>query len=70
VIVETDGFRTHGHRAAFESDHERAAHLTAQGWVVLRFTWRVLCDEPVLVAAQLAQVLSRRSPRPRAPAAA
>jgi very-short-patch-repair endonuclease len=70
VIVETDGYRTHGHRTAFESDHDRAAHLTAQGWVVLRFTWRRLRDEPLLVAVQLAQVLSRRSPRPRAPAAA
>jgi hypothetical protein len=70
VIVGTDGYRTHGHRAAFESDHDRAAHLTAEGWVVLRFTWRRLRDEPLLVAAQLAQVLSRRSPRPRGPAAA
>jgi very-short-patch-repair endonuclease len=70
VIVETDGYRTHGHRAASESDHDRAAHLTAEGWVVLRFTWRRLRDEPLLVAVQLAQVLSRRSPRPRGPAAA
>ena len=34
--------------------------LSAQGYVVLRFTWRRLREEPLLVAARLAQVLARR----------
>jgi very-short-patch-repair endonuclease len=61
VIVETDGFRTHGHRAAFENDRARDADLHARGYVVLRFTWRQIVDEPLLVAARLAGALSLRS---------
>jgi Protein of unknown function (DUF559) len=40
VIVETDGFATHGTRAAFERDRARDAALQAAGFRVLRFTWR------------------------------
>ena len=38
VIVETDGFETHGTRAAFEDDRAKDAALTAAGYSVLRFT--------------------------------
>jgi hypothetical protein len=65
VIVETDGFHTHGRRAAFEDDRSRDADLQSRGYVVLRFTWRQLKTESLLVAARLARALSRRSlPRP------
>jgi very-short-patch-repair endonuclease len=71
TVVETDGWRVHGRRSTFESDHARDADLAAQGYTVLRFTWRQLRDEPLLVAARLGQVLAlRRSQPPRAPAAA
>ena len=40
VIVETDGWSAHGHRAAFEDDRARDAMLQAAGYVVVRFTWR------------------------------
>jgi very-short-patch-repair endonuclease len=70
VIVETDGWRTHRHRAAFEHDRGRDAELAALGYIVVRFTWRQVRDQPMRVAAQLAQVLSRRSPPPRAAVAA
>lgn len=63
VVVETDGFAAHGHRAAFERDRARDAELAALGYVVLRFTWRQLTEQPVLVSARLAQVLLRRAPR-------
>ncbi len=62
VAVETDGWAAHGHRRAFERDRDRDAHLAALGFVVLRVTWRQLRDEPILVAARLAQVLARRRP--------
>jgi len=70
VVVETDGWGTHGYRAAFESDRARDAELAARGYAVVRFTYRQVRDEPIRVAAQLAPVLRRRSPRPREPAAA
>ncbi len=60
VVVETDGWAAHGHRRAFERDRARDAELAALGYVVVRFTWRQLRDEPVRVASRLAQVLARR----------
>jgi hypothetical protein len=38
VIVETDGFETHGTRSAFRNDRAKDAALTASGYRVLRFT--------------------------------
>jgi hypothetical protein len=60
VIVEVDGFRTHGTRRAFESDRARDAQLAANGWIVLRFTWRQLKYEPAVVLVRLAQTLAIR----------
>jgi very-short-patch-repair endonuclease len=51
VIVETDSFRHHGHRAAFEADRARDADLQAQGYRVLRFTYRQVKDDPDSVLA-------------------
>jgi Protein of unknown function (DUF559)/Transcriptional regulator, AbiEi antitoxin len=38
LIVETDGWSTHGHRRAFESDRARDATLQAHDYRVARFT--------------------------------
>jgi very-short-patch-repair endonuclease len=57
VIVETDGWRAHGTRSAFERDRRRDLVLAAAGWLVVRITWRHLLDEPDWVARQLARVL-------------
>jgi very-short-patch-repair endonuclease len=59
VVVETDGWATHGRRAAFETDRAKDAALQAAGWRVLRVTYRRLTREPVVVAAQLAAVLAQ-----------
>jgi very-short-patch-repair endonuclease len=64
VVVETDGWTYHGHRTAFEDDRARDAHLAANGWVVVRVTWRRLREKPMLVMTQLAQTLARRAPSP------
>jgi very-short-patch-repair endonuclease len=61
VVVETDGWEFHGHRSAFEDDRARDAYLAANGWIVVRVTWRRLCDAPMLVMVQLAQTLARRA---------
>jgi very-short-patch-repair endonuclease len=58
VVVETDGWATHGRRVAFEDDRARDAALLAAGWRVLRVTYRRLEREPMLIAAQLAAVLA------------
>ncbi len=67
VIVETDGHRHHGTRAAFERDRERDAALTAAGWRVVRVTHRRLATRPREVAALLERLLSVRSPSPATP---
>jgi very-short-patch-repair endonuclease len=64
LVVETDGWATHGHRAAFERDRAKAADLVARGYVVLRFTWRQIVSDPDLVAARIAAALARRRPQP------
>jgi very-short-patch-repair endonuclease len=40
LVVETDSWQAHGHRAAFENDRARDAALQQMGLRVLRFTWR------------------------------
>ena len=59
LAVETDGWAGHGHRVAFERDRSRDADLQAQGFAVLRFTWRQVMHETLLVTVRVAQLLSR-----------
>jgi very-short-patch-repair endonuclease len=58
LVVEVDGYRVHGHRAAFERDRRKGLALVAAGYRVIRITWIQLVHEPVLVAAQLARALA------------
>jgi very-short-patch-repair endonuclease len=44
LIVETDGWESHGTRAAFEADRGRDAVLQGDGLRVVRFTWRTPDD--------------------------
>jgi len=53
VIVETDSWRHHADRAAFESDRARDAHLQSLGFRILRFTHRQLMQERSAVVAAL-----------------
>jgi very-short-patch-repair endonuclease len=61
LVVETDGWSTHGHRRAFEDDRARDATLQAHGYTVVRFTWRQVMHETVLVTVRIAQLLSRHA---------
>ena len=61
VIVETDGWESHGNRIAFEDDRARDAFLAARGWIVVRITWRRLKRQPTLVMVELAQTLALRA---------
>jgi Protein of unknown function (DUF559) len=55
VIVELDGFETHGTRAAFRADRAKDAALTAAGYRVLRFTRD---DDPELAVKRLRALLA------------
>ena len=52
LIVELDSWEYHHTRHAFENDRRKDRHLTANGWTVLRITWRDL-DEPEALAREL-----------------
>lgn len=58
LVVELDGFSTHAHRAAFESDRARDTKMQAAGYRVLRYTHRRLEAEPCVVAVELRHLLT------------
>ena len=57
-MVETDGWRVHGLRRAFEDDRALDARRQAAGWTTLRFTYRQVVHETLLVTVRIAQVLA------------
>jgi Protein of unknown function (DUF559) len=59
LIVELDGRAVHATRRAFEADRERDRLMLAEGWRVMRVTWRQLCDQESAVAADLRRALAR-----------
>jgi hypothetical protein len=59
LVVETDGWRDHGTRVAFERDRAKDAALVAAGYAVLRFTKRQIADDPETVAERVRAGCSR-----------
>jgi uncharacterized protein DUF559 len=57
LVVELDGRAAHATTAAFEGDRERDRVLQAEGWRVIRITWRQLHDHPGSIAADLRRLL-------------
>jgi very-short-patch-repair endonuclease len=62
TIVELDGRATHGTRRAFERDREKDRLLQADGWRVVRVTWRQLRDDGPAVVADLRRTLRLAAP--------
>lgn len=60
VVVEMDGHRFHGSRAARERDMRRDAALAVLGWVVLRYSWERLTTDPEGCRREIAAVVQRR----------
>lgn len=58
LIVETDGWRYHRGRQAFEGDRSRQLRLQVLGYRVARFTDRQLAEDSVGVAAALRTLLA------------
>jgi very-short-patch-repair endonuclease len=61
LIIEVDGYGTHGNRQAFENDRRRDQAHVAAGDVVIRITWQQLQHEPIAIAARIAQALAQRA---------
>jgi very-short-patch-repair endonuclease len=60
VVVETDSWRHHGDRTAFERGRALDAHLQRLGFRVLRFTHRQLIHDRTSVVAALRDLLGER----------
>jgi hypothetical protein len=60
VIVELDGYGGHASKAQIERDRRRELRLRALGFIVLRYTWEQVVNEPHLVATDLRTELARR----------
>jgi very-short-patch-repair endonuclease len=56
-VVEVDGWRWHGDRAAASRDKRRDAELAAVGYRVVRVTWDRLANEPSAVVAHITRAL-------------
>ena len=61
LIVEVDGRRWHLSPDAWAADVERHTRLEAAGWTVLRYTAARVLASPDAVAAEIAEVLARRT---------
>ena len=64
IVIEVDGWATHGARSQFEHDRRRDADLVVAGWVVLRFTWLQVTRRPAWVAGRIAAAVEARSTLP------
>lgn len=60
VIVEVNGWATHGSPTAVDADSRREHKLMALGWIVLTFSWWRVKHEPQAVAAEILAVVSAR----------
>ena len=58
LVVETDGYRYHRGRAAFEDDRERDLKLRSLGYEVVRLSYRQVADEPERIAQTLRDLLA------------
>ena len=61
LIVEVDGWESHGTRSAFEEDRTRDARLALLGYQVLRFTWRQVTTDRRHVAGTIRGLLQLRT---------
>lgn len=60
IIVEVDGWGSHSSPTAVDADSRREHKLLALGWIVLRFSWWRIKNEPAAVAEEIAAVISAR----------
>jgi hypothetical protein len=57
--LEVDGWASHGSARAFDLNRERDAILQSAGWVVQRFTWFQVINQPDFVVGVVRDLLQR-----------
>jgi very-short-patch-repair endonuclease len=59
--IEADGYEEHGKREGFERDRDRDPELEAEGWLIMRFTWRQVRHRPEWVVEKIAAAYKLRT---------
>ena len=60
LVIEVDGWETHGSREAFEDDRARDRAMLGRGLRVLRFTWHDLTRRPEAVITEIRASLCQK----------
>ncbi|WP_020386404.1 DUF559 domain-containing protein [Kribbella catacumbae] len=60
VALEAEGYEFHGSSRDFAADCHRYDELVAEGWLVLRFTYHQVLNEPAWVIATIREALAQR----------
>lgn len=60
TVIEFDGWEFHSSRDAFETDRWRDLELEADGWCVIRVTWRHLVNHADQVGELIRRVVANR----------
>ena len=61
IAIEVDGRAFHSDGRSFERDRQRQNMISLKGWLILRFTWERLVNDPEGVIAEVAAaVMARR----------
>jgi very-short-patch-repair endonuclease len=61
IAIEVDGRAFHSDRRSFERDRVRQNILTLRGWIVLRFTWERIINDPEGVIADILAAMAARA---------
>lgn len=61
LAIEIDSFLWHATPTQFEADRRRDRDAVANGWIVLRFTWKDIEERPGEVLAEITHIISTRS---------
>jgi very-short-patch-repair endonuclease len=60
LAIECDGFAYHADNVRLRWDDDRQNQLVLRGWLVLRFTWKQVTEQPERVIAQVRAAYARR----------
>ena len=64
IVIECEGFETHGGRSAFVRDLVRFTSLVSAGWRPLRFTWEQVMFHPKWVARRVLATIAEATGAP------
>jgi very-short-patch-repair endonuclease len=58
IVIEGESFEFHGEREMLDRDCQRYSRLTADGWLVLRFSWTHVMTKPDWVRSLIARTVA------------